>query len=137
MTETKIYKKQGRRYIEIGTYENEYFYYPHGAHLVVAESGSTLTRYNINPDDAAVLAALETYREAVQKAMNKATELKVRKREYTEAEKRGIAAYIKEAGMPIGLAFEGVSMSDVVQAGIDVLLCKINEANVTEEKEEV
>jgi len=67
------------------------------------------------------------YREAAQTAMHKATELKVTKREYTKQEQKGIDAYIKEAGLPIALAFEGVSMNAIVQAGIDVILSKVNE----------
>jgi len=129
---TGIYKKKGRRYIEIGVYENEYFHYPIGSHLVVSEQGSTLTKFNIQPDYAPVLAALETYREAIQTAMHKATELKVTKREYTKQEQKGIDAYIKEAGLPITLAFEGVSMNDIVQAGIDVILSKVKEQALTQ-----
>jgi len=59
---TPIYKKVGRRYVEIGTYDNEQLHYPHGAHLVWSRPGGVLTRYTIKPADAALLAAMELIR---------------------------------------------------------------------------
>lgn len=118
---TPIYKKVGRRYVEIGQCDNEAFYYPHGSHLVVARKGSTLTRYNIDPDHAAIEAALQHVREAMMEAMAEATKFKLEKRAYTKKELSGIAAFHAIVGDMVPLQFEGVSMSDVVEAGIKIL----------------
>ena len=70
---TIIYKKVGRRYREIGVFDNEALYYPHGAHLIIVKpSGGSLTRYNVDPAHAELLAAAETMREAMMQAMREA-----------------------------------------------------------------
>ena len=120
-----IYKRVGRRYKEVGQFDNEALYYPHGAHLVVCRPGSQLTKYNINPDHAAVDAAMVRVKDAMTKAMHKATELQPAKRPYSKKELAGIAAYQAIAGNPISLRFEGASMSDVVDAAIAILKAEV------------
>lgn len=122
---TTIYKKVGKRYKEIGQCDNEAFYYPHGSHLVVAKKGSTLTRYNIEPDHAAIEAALQHARDAIMAAMTEATKMQPEKRAYTKKEREGLAAFKAIAGDMVGLRFEGVSMADVVEAGIKILQAEV------------
>lgn len=121
MSDTKIYKKVGRRYKEIGACENESIYYPHGSHLVICRPGSTLTNYNVAPEYAAVEAALERVRDAMTDAMHKATEMAPEKRRYTQRELKGIAALNEIAGPMHCIRFEGTSMRDVIEAGIKIL----------------
>lgn len=64
-----IYKKLGRRYAEIGVYDDESRFYPHGVHLVVSGPGSTLTRYNVDPQYAGVLAAAKLAEDAMVNAI--------------------------------------------------------------------
>lgn len=118
---TIIYKKVGRRYVAIGSCDPEQTYYPHGSHLVVCKKGSTLTKFDIAPDFAAVEAALVLLKDAMSDAMRKATEMKLEKRPYTKKELAGIAAYQAIAGSPISLRYEGVSMNDVIQAGVSLV----------------
>lgn len=118
---TKIYKKVGKRYKEIGAYDNELIYYPHGTHLVICQPGSTLTRYYVKPDNAAIEAAIEAARGAMAAAMSEATKLQPVKRAYTPKELEGIAAMKAVAGDIKQLRYEGVSMSDVIDAGIAVM----------------
>jgi hypothetical protein len=118
---TPIYKKVGRRYVEIGAYENEYLHYPHGAHLIWSRPGGVLTRYQIEPADAALLAAAQRMHDAMMDAMQKADrwepdeELKGKRAKAWEA-------YKSIAGEESTLRIKGASMQDVVQAGIDVLM---------------
>jgi hypothetical protein len=119
---TAIYKKVGRRYVEIGVHQNEAYYYPNGATLVWAREGNTLTRYGIDPADAALLAAGQRMEDSMLEAMRKATEFKPQSRKYTKNELVGWEAYKKVAGVPTSLVLEGASMQDVVKAGIDVLI---------------
>lgn len=126
MKATAIYKKVGRRYEEIGVCDNEAFYYPHGAHLVVSAPGSTLTRYNIEPAHAALLAAAATMRKAMLDAIHGADRMKLvgvgnRQRELTAKEKKAWAAYVAIAGEPKSLYLEGASMHDAIDAGIKAL----------------
>ena len=116
-----IYKKVGRRYVEIGVHEHVPFYYPIGSHMVVAREGGVLTRYNITPENSAVEAALERVSDAMAKAMTEATHLKPTKMEWTEKERAAIIDFEKATGGLRALQFEGVSMRDVINAGIDIL----------------
>lgn len=121
---TAIYKKHGRRYKEIGNYEPEaYDTYPHGAHLVISRPGSRLTRFSINPDHAALLAAAEDMREAMIQAMRDASMPRISEKAKA-AHKRGWAAYIAAVGREDMLTVTGASAQDCVQAGIDVLMAK-------------
>ena len=58
---TTLYKKVGRRYRPVAEHE-EWDSYPAGAHLVVCSPGSTLQRFNVDPDRAGLLAAAEPLR---------------------------------------------------------------------------
>lgn len=116
-----IYKKVNRRYIPIGLYEQEQQYLPIGAHLVIVSPGCTSTRYNIQVDEAVVLAAVQNVRKTLVDALDKATELQPVDREMTPLEKQAWAEYVRMAGIPRGLQFEGVSMSDIVDKALEVL----------------
>lgn len=118
---TPIYKKVGRKYVEIGVYDNAQLYYPHGATLVWARKGGALTRYGIDPADAALLAAADRMRDAMIDAMHKADR-------WTPDEaikgKRAKAweAYKAIAGDESTLRIKGAAMSDVIDAGIKALV---------------
>lgn len=114
---TPIYKKAGRRYVEIGTYDNEQLHFPHGAHLVWSRPGGVLTCYNIEPADAALLAAMQRAREAMMDAMHAANVWKPRGA-LTERQKKAWKAYVEAAGDDRPISLEGPSMWDVVDAGI-------------------
>jgi DNA-dependent RNA polymerase auxiliary subunit epsilon len=62
---TTLYKKVGRRYKPVAEHE-EWDSFPEGAHLVVCSPGSTLRRFNIDPDRAGLLAAAEPLREKIR-----------------------------------------------------------------------
>ena len=60
-----LYKKVGRRYKPVAEHE-EWDSYPEGAHLVVCRPGSTMRRFDIDPDRAGLLAAAEPLREQIK-----------------------------------------------------------------------
>ena len=62
---TTLYKKVGRRYHPCAEHE-EWGSYPAGAHLVVCQPGSTLRRFDIDPDRAGLLAAAEPLRDQIK-----------------------------------------------------------------------
>lgn len=121
MSTTPIYKKVGRRYVEIGAYDCEERHYPHGAHLVWSRNGGVLTRYNIDPADAAILSAAQRMSEAMMEAMRKADRWQPEAK-LTGKDLKAWEAYKAIAGEQSSLRLKGVSMHDVVQAGIDVLI---------------
>lgn len=118
---TAIYKKVGRRYVEIGTFDAERDFYPHGTHLVVAHKGVTMTRFNVNPDHAGLLAASAVARSAMLDAMREADRMKLSPG--TDAlHRKAWEAYAAIAGEQSSLRLQGASMDAVVQAGIDALV---------------
>ena len=62
---TTLYKKVGRRYKPAAEHEH-WDSYPEGAHLVVCSPGSQLTRFNVEPDHAGLLAAAEPLRDQIR-----------------------------------------------------------------------
>ena len=127
----EIYKKVNRRYIPIGMYEPEQQYKPIGAHLVIVSPGCTSTRYNIQVDEAVVLAAVQNVRKALVDALDKATELQPDRRRLTPLEEQAWAEYVKIAGTPKGLRFEGLSMSDIVDKALEVLKKELKERSIS------
>lgn len=75
---------------------------------------------------------VERVRDAMAKAMAKATELTPEKRAYSKKELSAIAAYTAIAGNPIGLRFEGVSMHDVIEAGVRILAAEVLSLNAAD-----
>jgi hypothetical protein len=136
MTET-IYRKVNRRYIPIGLYDSEQQYLPNGAHLVIVKDGCTSTRYNINVSEAVVLAAVQNVRTALVDALAKAVVMQPSKRELNALEQKGRDAYIDIAGLPVMLAFEGLSMSDLVDKALEVLKRELLEKSVSCEAQDL
>lgn len=100
-----FYEKRGRRYVEVSRYDAEVAT-PVGTHLVVATPGLKTTYYQIDPDHAAILAGAEVARDAMVKALQKASDWTV-----TNRDKDGFPA-----------AMSRKSACDVVDAGIAALL---------------
>ncbi len=75
MSET-IYRKVGRRYVPCAEYEYRAHgdMLPYGTHVTVVEPGIGITRYQIQPDKAALVAALELKRDQILAELKKATE---------------------------------------------------------------
>jgi len=100
-----------------------------GSHVVTVqrtEDGYTLTSYRgqIIPAFASVLAAIPFAREAMLSAMNKANRVeKPLLRQLTPKMKRAYAAYqsVMAEDADIPMSFEGVSMHEVIDAGIKAL----------------
>ena len=122
-----IYRKVNRRYIPVGLYDSERMYLPNGTHLVVVKDGCTSTRYNISVDEAVVLAAVQNVRKSLIDALAKAVVMQPSKRELNALEQKGRDAYIDIAGLPVMIAFEGVSTSDIVDKVLEVLKEELKE----------
>ena len=118
MAETKIYKKVGRRYVEIGESDRDGSYYPHGAHLVVAQLRSKLIKYDVKPEYAAVEAALQVARDGMFNAIVEATKMRPATRLYSQKELAGIAAMRAIVGDMPCIVYESLSIYDVIEAGI-------------------
>lgn len=94
---TTLYVKRGRRYYPAAEHE-EIDSYPKGTHLVICEPGSRLTRYNVEPDRAGLLAAAETARERIRLAVVEALAMRPTTRPVTAKQRGAWKAFVAAMG---------------------------------------
>ncbi len=84
MKPTGIYKKVGRRYVEIGEYDQEMIdYIPNGTTMIVKRPGMTSRRYNVDPDLVPLLAAGLYCEDEISQSIHRASELRPATRSIT------------------------------------------------------
>jgi len=107
--------------VPVNEYDSELFdSMPKGTHLVMCYPGGRSTRYNINPNYAALLAAGRVAETAMTGAIRKASELKPRQTPITEAQQRAWKKLAKEFGD--GLATLQIDCAhDIAEAGLKAL----------------
>ena len=113
-----LYIKKGRRYKPWGMiYDLNGL--PQGAHLVVVKPSSQSMLYNVEPDRAALLAAMREATEAMIDAMLEASELQPQQVPITQ-EQRDLLDKLKATGFSASVWSRG-SLRDIVDAGMAVL----------------
>ncbi len=92
---TGIYKKVGRRYVEIGEYEPECMdYIPNGTTMIVKRLGMTSTRYNVDPDIVPLLAASLYCEDEISRAIHRASELRPATRSITPEQRSAFDQFL-------------------------------------------
>ena len=82
------YIKQGRHYVPVAEYDQDLMSsFPKGAHIVMSYPGGQSTRYNINPDYAAMIAAGRIAEDAIAKAIYAESEARPKQRPITKRQK--------------------------------------------------
>jgi len=77
MTKKIYYEKVGRKYVPVSEYDSDLTYaLPKGTHLLMTYPGGTSTRYHINPNYAAMIAAGRICEDVISRAIVEATELR-------------------------------------------------------------
>ena len=123
MTMSILYEKVGRRYKRV----NDPWAYTglrEGHWHVWVKPNSVSVRGFVLPAKREVSAAIEEAREAMVKAMQEANKAKPSKTPLTRKEKKAIKAYYDVMGEDSLLTFVGLSIYDIVDAGIKVLAGK-------------
>ena len=93
---TGIYKKVGRRYVEIGEYDPEMTdYIPDGVSVMVKRPGMQSTRYNVDPDIVPLLAAAVYCEDEISRAIYKAGELRPHNRSITLAQREAFDRFLE------------------------------------------
>jgi len=100
---TGIYKKVGRRYVEVGEYDTEHMdYIQNGATLIVKRKSCTSRYFNVNPDIVPMLAAARYCEDEISAALVKAGELRMqrsdREREMTLGQRAAWDNLVREFG---------------------------------------
>jgi hypothetical protein len=95
MKRTGIYKKVGRRYIEIGEYDPERMdYIPNGCTMTVKRPGMESTRYGVDPDIVPLLAAAVYCEDKISEAIRKATEVRPTNQNITPEQRAAFDAFL-------------------------------------------
>ena len=96
---TIFYKKEGRRYIPVNEYDQELMdSFPKGSHLVVCYLNGQSTRYNIDPNYAALIAAGRVAEDAISEVIRKSTDLRPRTKPITQEQKAAWDHLVKVLG---------------------------------------
>lgn len=96
MRHTGIYKKVGRRYVEIGEYDPERMdYVPNGTTMTVKRKGMQSTRYNVDPDILPLLAAGLYCEDEISSAIHRASELRPATRSITPKQRAAFDRFLE------------------------------------------
>lgn len=131
MTKTVFYKKVGRKYVAVSEYDQELMdAFPKGTHIVMCYPGGQSTRYNIDPNYAAMIAAGRVAEDAISKKIMEASELRMqrhdRERKLTESQKAAWENLVKEFG-DTAKQLEWPSIRECAEAGVQAMQ---EEANI-------
>lgn len=116
---TTLYVKRGRRYYPAAEHE-EIDSYPKGTHLVICEPGSRLTRFNVEPDRAGLLAAAEPARERIRLAVVEALAMRPKNRPVTSKQRGAWEAFVAVMGND-GYIVEYPSVNEVADRAIEAI----------------
>lgn len=93
---TGIYKKVGRRYVEIGEYDPERMdYIPNGTTMIVKRPSMQSTRYNVDPDILPLLAAGLYCEDEISQAIHQASELRPATRNITPEQRAAFDRFLE------------------------------------------
>jgi hypothetical protein len=83
-----FYEKVGRKYVPVYEYDQTLMdAFPKGTHIVMCYPGGQSTRYNIDPNYAAMIAAGRVAEDAIATAIYKASEAQPKERPITERQR--------------------------------------------------
>jgi ribosomal protein S11 len=117
-----FYEKVGRKYVPVSEYD-EYLVnaFPKGTHITVCYPGGQSTRYNIDPNYAAMIAAGRVAEEAISKKLLEASEIRMqrpdRERKLTPRQKAAWENLVREFGNSAS-QLEWASCREIAEAGV-------------------
>jgi len=125
MTKTIFYKKVGRKYESVYEYDQTLMdALPKGSHLICVYPGGKSTRYNVDPNYVAMIAAGRAAEEAISKKLMEASELRLqrkdRERKLTEEEKAAWDNLVRVFG-DSARQLEWPSVRECAEAGVKAM----------------
>ena len=115
MKET-FYRKIGHRYKPVREYDSDLLdSFPAGSHLVVCEPGCKMTRYNVKPDHASLLAAFAAHRDELGKALMKASAMRMERHKTTPLERKAWKAWASIMGDKV-MVLESPAVYEIMNA---------------------
>ena len=93
------YEKIGRRYVPVYEYDQTLMdAFPKGTHLIQCHPGGRSTRYNIEPNYAAMIAAGRVAEDKISEAIRTASDLRTKSKPLTPGQKAAWDNLVKEFG---------------------------------------
>lgn len=128
MTKKIYYEKVGRRYKPVYEYDYEFMdALPKGHHLIDVYPGGRSTRYNVDPNYAAMIAAGRIAKEAMTRALQEQSEIRKEQRAETLTPKQ-VEAWKNLVSVLGDRAryLQWASASEVADAGINAMMEEAN-----------
>jgi hypothetical protein len=116
-----FYEKRGRRYYPVSEYDSNLIDgLPQGTHLVDVYPGGKSTRYNVDPNHAALIAAGRVAQDAMCQALHDASEIRPLTRALTPEQLKAWHRLIRVFGED-ARCLSRTSSRDIAEAGIRAL----------------
>jgi hypothetical protein len=120
-----FYEKVGRRYKPVYEYDQTLMdALPKGSHMIQVYPGGQMTRYNVDPNYAAMIAAGRVAEEAISKKLMEASELRLqrkdRERKLTEEERAAWDNLVRVFG-DSARQLEWPSVREVTEEGVKAM----------------
>jgi hypothetical protein len=120
-----FYEKVGRRYKPVYEYDQTLMdAFPKGTHIVMCYPGGQSTRYNVNPNYAAMIAAGRLAEDAISKKMMEASEIRLqrkdRDKQLTPSQRAAWDNLVNEFG-DSAKQLEWASIREISEAGVDAM----------------
>ena len=117
-----FYKKVGRRYVPVSEYDSNLLdAMPKGTHIIMSYPGGQSTRYNIDPNYAAMIAAGRVAEDAISSAVVKASEMRPHNKPITP-EQRSAWDNLVKAFDNDRYYVEMPSAREIAEAGINAMI---------------
>jgi hypothetical protein len=116
-----FYEKQGRKYVPVYEYDSDFLSaLPKGSHLIMIYPGGSSTRYNVDPNYAAMIAAGRVAEDAMCAAIREASEMRPQRAMLTEGQHKAWKKLAKEFGDDLA-TLSIKSSHDIAEAGLTAL----------------
>lgn len=115
------YEKVGRRYVPVSEYDSDLLdSLPKGNHLIMSYPGGKTTRYNVDPNYAAMIAAGRVAEDKISDAIRKASDLRTRSKPITPGQRKAWDNLVEEFGEE-ARQLEWPSAREVAEAGVKAM----------------
>jgi hypothetical protein len=122
-----FYEKVGRRYKPVYEYDQDLMdAMPKGTHMIMVYPGGQSTRYNVDPNYAAMIAAGRVAEDVMCRAISAASELRPRQTPLTEGQRRAWRKLAKEFGDELA-TLNINSARDIAEAGIEAMMAEADQ----------
>jgi len=120
-----FYEKVGRKYVPVYEYDQTLMdAFPKGTHIVMCYPGGQSTRYNVDPNYAAMIAAGRLAEDAISKKMMEASEIRMqrkdRDKQLTPSQRAAWDNLVREFG-DSAKQLEWASIREISEAGVDAM----------------